>query len=103
MTAPDPTGLRYDRADTDNQPATTIREHHGWVPVKDCGHLVGDRCRCACQDTTDRIELEYAPVIVMPPFDLRALREAGITAADVDRMCPPQRWKVTPDGVEVTL
>lgn len=46
-----------------------------------CGALPGDVCDCA----EVAAEVATAPVIHWPPFPLRKLREAHVTAADWDR------------------
>lgn len=88
----DPSGLRYDRGDLDETvpvPAgveviAVGTRHPGLiaVPVKDCcpDLFVGEYCDCA----EFAAGLSYAPV-VRPAFNLRALREAGVTAVDLDR------------------
>ncbi|MFG1776646.1 hypothetical protein ACGFIG_09480 [Micromonospora sp. NPDC049048] len=87
----DPSGLRYDRADLDETvpvpagveviPVGT--RHRLTVPVKACCGtvLAGERCDCR----TVRRQIRRAPVVVFRAYNLRALREAGITAVDLDR------------------
>lgn len=101
----DPTGLRYDRADFDDTPNTPIREVGGWsvtgrgITVDDplCGHLPGEQHDGTCDYWRGVALGEYPPAdgmpgpyelpgpVARPPFDLRALREAHVTAADLDR------------------
>lgn len=93
----DPTGLRYDRADLeDAAPAGLPPGVDGWavtgrrpaagpitVQVKPCcgAVLVGEECDCA--EIARQVEL--APVIVFPAFNLRRLAEQHLTAAEVAR------------------
>lgn len=85
----DPSGMRYDRADLDETvpvPAGVevipVGTRHT-APVKACCGtvLAGERCDCRAV----RRQIRRAPVIVLRAFELRALREAGITAVDLDR------------------
>lgn len=90
--ADDPTGLLFDRADLD-EPATTaaLREAGGWAVTGRgpyamqlkacCGIGAGEVCDCV----EFAGQLSSAPVMVMGPFDLRALAAQGITAAEQDR------------------
>ncbi|WP_330438790.1 hypothetical protein OHB44_27865 [Micromonospora sp. NBC_00821] len=89
----DPTGLRYDRGDIDEQPTTTglPANRDGWavtgrgitVRTKACCGAVLVKERCDCRKV--RRQIRKAPVIVMPAFNLRALREQHRTAADLER------------------
>ncbi|MEU8329844.1 hypothetical protein [Micromonospora sp. NPDC048839] len=91
-TTDDPTGLRYDRGDLDEQPTTGLPAgRDGWavtgrgITVKTkacCGAvLVKERCDCRAM----RRQLRRKPVIIMPAFDLRALLAQHRTAADQER------------------
>lgn len=95
-----PTGLTFDRADLD-EPATTATAGTGWagtgrdpIFVRDlgCGHLDGEGCDDECAYwrgvlTGDYPEPEMpAEVIVLRPFNLRALAAQHITAAEQDRI-----------------
>ncbi|MCX4474845.1 hypothetical protein OOK41_31795 [Micromonospora sp. NBC_01655] len=94
----DATGLRYDRGDLEEQPTTGVLPTgvEGWsatgrrtsadvftVQLKPCcgDVLLGEYCDCA----EFAAGLDLAPVIVMPPFDLRRLAEQHVTAAEWDR------------------
>lgn len=100
MTANDPTGLRFDRADLD-EPASTRTAGDGWAvtgrgPTAKaylCGHISGDQCDDECAYWRGVALGEYAapdgtfmtPVASLPPFDLHQLAEQHITAAELDR------------------
>lgn len=77
----DPTGLRYDRADLDEEPTTATpppEGRDGWsVTGRGPAALEGD----ASQADTPAL----ARVIVLPPFNLRELAARHITAAELDR------------------
>ncbi|GHJ11179.1 hypothetical protein TPA0907_55460 [Micromonospora humidisoli] len=96
MTAPDYTGLRFDRADIeDTTPAEVPAGVDGWavtgrlsgesipVPDKPCCGAVRINEECDCAEIAE--QLRRAPVIVMRPFNLRRLAAEHVTAAEVDR------------------
>ncbi|MCX4470495.1 hypothetical protein OOK41_09265 [Micromonospora sp. NBC_01655] len=95
----DAMGLRYDRGDLEEQPTV------GVLPAGVAGFSVTGRARASADVFTVQLKpccgevllgeycdcaefaagLDLAPVIVLPPFDLRRLAEQHVTAAEMDR------------------
>ncbi|GIJ10765.1 hypothetical protein ACFFMR_19045 [Micromonospora andamanensis] len=93
-----PVGLDFDRADTEGVDAVRSqplgiggeplpgRNAPITVPGLACGHIEGDLHDDECAYWRGVASGEYAaPVVHLPPYDLRDLRARGVTAAELHR------------------